>query len=93
MVISKAIREHLSVNDLEKSIFNLQLTADERERISREILLRGKNYTSIPSKTELYKMFEGKIISGREWFDTMMQHNYSEYWVTNYAKLMGVQIG
>jgi len=93
MVISKAIREHLSVNDLEKSIFNLQLTADERERISREILLRGKNYTSIPSKTELYKMFEAKIISGKEWFDTMMQHNYSEYWVTNYAKLMGVQIG
>jgi len=93
MVIAKAIREHKTIIQVERETYNLNLTQDERIRVDREVILRSKNFTSLPSKTELLKMYEAKIINGTEWFNTMTEHNYSPYWVTNYAKLMGVNLG
>lgn len=91
MVISKAIRENLTVQEIERTVFSLNLTPEERERIDREILLRSRDYPSIPSKSELLKMYNGQIISGQQWASTMAQHGYNEQWIDRYAKLYGVE--
>ncbi len=87
LVTAKAIREGLSVDEMEQLIFDLQLTKEEREIMTREILLKGKDFTNIPSKSELKSMALDGIIDYNVWWMSMNQHGYNDDWVSRYAKL------
>jgi hypothetical protein len=93
LVTNKAIRENLSITEIESMVAGLDLTHTEREVMQREIVLRSKEYPSTPSKSELKAMFAGGIITYQEWVNAMHRHGYNLIWIERYGKLWGITDG
>jgi hypothetical protein len=85
----KAIREGMTTSELEQSIYQLDLTPLERLRIEQVLALEAKETDSLPSKSELKKMYEGQVISFDVWFSSMSLMGYSDKWIDRYSKLYG----
>lgn len=93
LVTNKAVREGLDITEIEIIISGLNLTADERIIMNREIELRSSEYPNIPSKTELKQMRQKNIINEHDWINTMHQHGYNLVWINRYKQLWGLNDG
>lgn len=74
----RAIREDMNDSEVESLFAELNLTHDELVNVKRVVSVERLEFSSIPSKAELFTLASKGIIDYDKWYHMMRRHGYSD---------------
>jgi len=93
LILTKYRVGDLTFEEANDSINSLGLEPLERQRASLELLKTKEVITKQPSKADLGKFYEAKLITGPEYIEGMQRIGYSLQWSTKFYSLLTLEEG